>query len=369
MNFCENYLKVKVNVDKHVLGLADDYRTHVKVYFGDTLVSESADRNSIIAKKSALIGVLIKLNSSEKFLSENKDIIAALPAINRDKHIHELMDFCKNHLKVDLDVMIYRTSDERYSAQVYFRGNLVLENIDQDKEVATESVLMGVLIKLNSDEAFLGENIDIALGTKCVKRIFNSLPSIDTGKPIAALMNFCKYQLGFDIEFKSREIDKSKETDKCKSIDPSKLSGRYTLYEVNLYFRDKSKSVAEFCDKHKTAKEFASEMALKMLHDKIFLAENIDMMFDVERENRKNLDSLEVQPSIDESKETDKWESIEPEPSNKWRDYYILHQVDLYLRNKSKSVAEFCDIHNKSAKESESEVALEILYDEIYKRP
>jgi hypothetical protein len=147
------------------------------------------------------------------------------------------------------------------------------------------------------------------------------------------------------------------------------LSGRYTLYEVNLYFRDKSKSVAEFCDKHKTAKEFASEMALKMLHDKIFLAENIDMMFDVERENRKNLDSLEVQPSIDESKETDKWESIEPEPSNKWRDYYILHQVDLYLRNKSKSVAEFCDIHNKSAKESESEVALEILYDEIYKRP
>eukprot|EP00475_Leptophrys_vorax_P001249 TRINITY_DN10668_c0_g1_i1.p1 TRINITY_DN10668_c0_g1~~TRINITY_DN10668_c0_g1_i1.p1 ORF type:complete len:174 (+),score=48.74 TRINITY_DN10668_c0_g1_i1:90-611(+) len=82
---------------------------------------------------------------------------------------------------------------------------------------------------------------------KRVSRIVGALPSVLIANPIAALINFCKHQLRFDLDFKSSED----------------ASG---VHHVEIYFPDGSLTSRSSDRKKRAAKEAAAKLALIRLN-------------------------------------------------------------------------------------------------------
>lgn len=95
-----------------------------------------------------------------------------------------------------------------------------------------------------------GHEIDQEWKNRKIARVFSMIPLQNTSNPIAALINFCKHQLHFDVDFSSSEA----------------LDGIHT---VTVKFG--SCEVFSECDrKKKTAKERASKHVIMLLHTDAF---------------------------------------------------------------------------------------------------
>eukprot|EP00475_Leptophrys_vorax_P009871 TRINITY_DN16563_c0_g1_i1.p1 TRINITY_DN16563_c0_g1~~TRINITY_DN16563_c0_g1_i1.p1 ORF type:complete len:219 (-),score=63.04 TRINITY_DN16563_c0_g1_i1:500-1156(-) len=117
------------------------------------------------------------------------------------------------------------------------------------------------------DEVKALDVADEAMKRKKINKILAAVPAPGTSNPIAALTNFCRHQLKFDINFEILEIPSA------NAAEPN--------YCVRVFFPDDEGWIAEFTHtRKKFAKEQAAKMGLKILNEnRELLTRYIDRSF------------------------------------------------------------------------------------------
>lgn len=150
-----------------------------------------------------------------KFPKVIHKILAALPEEQISNPVAALINYCKHQLGFEPCFKSYEINNT-FNTEVFFGTTfvLVVENYYK-KSISKEVAARATLKKLNDDKAFLCQwietrlNISISvtdLPEKRVSKILAALPEAKTDNPIAALINFCKHQLGFNPEFRCYEL-------------------------------------------------------------------------------------------------------------------------------------------------------------------